>query len=148
MARYKLLAFRQGYLTGESPWFDVMNDRYDTLLPKGAARSPARPGNRCTWSSSTNTPTSRPPLATRNSKPNSRHHRCIPRHQGAQIPQHTFRSKRDCAYDGELATVTICRRDCSAGHRKLYHILRRKTTGRIPSGKMLLKQVHFLQMKM
>src|SRR5437016_791481 len=107
---------------GESPWFDVMNDRYDTLLPKGAARSPARPGNRCTWSSSTNTPTSRPPWVTRNSKPNSRLHRCIPWHQGTQIPQRTFRSKRDCAYDGELATVTICRRDCSAGHRKLYHI--------------------------
>ena len=35
MARYKLLAFRQGYLTGESPWFDVMNDRYDTLLAEG-----------------------------------------------------------------------------------------------------------------
>ena len=38
MARYKLLAFRQGYLTGESPWFDVMNDRYDTLLAEGCRK--------------------------------------------------------------------------------------------------------------
>jgi len=46
MARYKLLAFRQGYLTGESPWFDVMNDRYDTLLAEGRRKITRQTGER------------------------------------------------------------------------------------------------------
>jgi len=46
MARYKLLAFRQGYLTGESHWFDVMNDRYDTLLAEGRRKITRQTGER------------------------------------------------------------------------------------------------------
>ncbi len=113
-----------------------MNNCYDTLLAKGAARSPARPGNRCTGRHRRIRLLLGHRGATRNSKPNSRHHCCIPGHQGAQIPQRTFRSKRDCAYDGELATMTTCTRDCSSGNRKSIPYFEEKNNS------LLVRQIH------